>query len=64
MNIPPGFEGDRTNKVCTLRKALSELEQSPRAWFGRFTKFMKGFDYKQSQGKEGVTVLLVYVDKL
>lgn len=71
MNIPPGFEGDRGSKVCKLRKALYGLKQSPSAWFGRFTKAMKNFRYKQSQGDHtlfikhtvagGVTALLAYV---
>lgn len=48
------------------------MKWSPKTWFGRFTKAMKGFGYKQSQGdhtlftklsgKEGITVLLIYFD--
>ena len=74
MNIPPGFEGNTSNKVCKLKKALYGLKQSPRAWFGRFEKVMKEFGYKQSQGDHtlfikhsaarGVTALLVYVDDI
>ncbi|RVW53308.1 Retrovirus-related Pol polyprotein from transposon RE1 [Vitis vinifera] len=74
MNIPPGFEGNTSNKVCKLKKALYGLKQSPRAWFGRFAKVMKEFGYKQSQGdhtlfikhsaSEGVTALLFYVDDI
>ncbi|RVW49045.1 Retrovirus-related Pol polyprotein from transposon RE1 [Vitis vinifera] len=74
MNIPPGFEENTGNKVCKLKKALYELKQSPRAWFGRFAKVMKESGYKQSQGDHtlfikhsatrGVTVLLVYVDDI
>ena len=74
MNIPPGFEGNTSNKVCKLKKALYELKQSPMAWFGRFTKVMKEFGYKQSQGDHtffikhsavgGGTSLLVYVDDI
>ena len=45
MNIPP-----TSNKVCKLKKALYGLKQSPRAWFRRFSKVMKEFGYKQSQG--------------
>ena len=45
MNIPPRIEGNTGNKVCKLKKALYELKQSPRAWFGRFTKVMKEFRY-------------------
>ena len=49
MNIPPRFEGNTSNKVCKLKKALYWLKQSPRAWFERFAKVMKEFGYKQSQ---------------
>ena len=72
MNIPLGFERNTGNKVCELKKPLYGLKQSLRAWFGRFSKVMKEFGYKQSQGDHvlfikhstagGVTALLVYVD--
>ena len=74
MNIPPGFEGNTGSKMCKLKKAIYGLKQSPRAWFGRFSKVMKEFGYKQSQGDHtlfikhsaagGVTVLLVYVNDI
>ncbi|RVX08315.1 Retrovirus-related Pol polyprotein from transposon RE1 [Vitis vinifera] len=54
MNIPPGFEENTGNKVCKLKKALYELKQSPRAWFGRFANVMKESGYKQSQEKHEV----------
>ena len=49
------------------------LKQSPRAWFGRFTKSMRAFDYcknnsdhtlflKKQHGK--ITTLIVYVDDM
>ena len=41
MNIPPGFEGNTSNKVCKLKKALYGLKQYPRTWFGRFVEVMK-----------------------
>ena len=50
------------------------LKQSPRDWFGKFTKVMTGMKYNQSQGdhtlfiKKSVhgknTVLIVYVDDI
>ena len=75
MSILPGFKGKMiTNKVCRLRKALYELKQSPRAWFGRFVRVMKAIGYRQSQedhtlffkhlASGGVTILLVYVDDI
>lgn len=49
-----------------------QVEESPRVWFGRFTKAMRGMGYEQSQGDHtlfkkhsaigGVTTLIVYVD--
>jgi hypothetical protein len=75
MEIPPSF-ASRTGKdmVCKLKKVLYGLKQSPRAWFGRFTKVMRSLGYKQSQGDHtlfvkhsgsvGVCVLLVYVDDI
>ena len=59
--------------VCRLKKALYGLRQSPRAWFGRFTKSMKAFGYKQSNSdhtlfvkhKKGmITCVIVYVDDM
>ena len=50
MEIPPGFETKaNVNKVCRLRKSLYGLKQSPRAWFDRFTKVVKGQGYSQGQ---------------
>ena len=60
--------------MCKLKKVIYELKQSPRAWFGRFSKVMKEFRYKKCQGDHtlfikhfgvgGVTALLVYVDDI
>ena len=61
----------QSQKVCTLKKSLYELKQSPRAWFGRFIKSMRVFGYyqrnsdhtlflKKHPGK--ITTLIVYVD--
>ena len=35
-------------KVYKLKKSLYGLKQSPRAWFGRFTKSMRAFGYRQN----------------
>ncbi|KAI5317378.1 hypothetical protein L3X38_037085 [Prunus dulcis] len=75
MDSPPGCKmGPNTsNMVCKLRKSLYGLKQSPRAWFGKFSKSMKDFGYKQSNSdhtlflkhKKGkVTALIVYVDDM
>ena len=51
MKIPLRFERNgMANKVCRLRKTLYGLKKSPRSWLGRFSKVMKGIDYKQIQG--------------
>ncbi|CAL8990138.1 unnamed protein product, partial [Prunus brigantina] len=75
MDLPPGcnFTRDKGNQVCKLKKSLYGLKQSPRAWFGRFTKSMKVFGYTQSNadhtlflkrdGKK-LTALIVYVDDI
>ncbi|CAL9007664.1 unnamed protein product [Prunus brigantina] len=75
MDLPPGcnFTRDKGNQVCKLKKSLYGLKQSPRAWFGRFTKSMKFFGYTQSNadhtlflkrdGKK-LTALIVYVDDI
>ncbi|PRQ42655.1 putative RNA-directed DNA polymerase [Rosa chinensis] len=75
MDMPPGSQCklSEVGKVCRLRKSLYGLKQSPRAWFGRFTKAMKAFGYRQSNSdhtlfirhKAGkLTVLIVYVDDM
>ena len=45
MNYPSGCKMglDKGNIMCKLRKSLYELKQSPRVWFGKFSKSMKGF---------------------
>ncbi|KAJ4703138.1 Retrovirus-related Pol polyprotein from transposon TNT 1-94 [Melia azedarach] len=75
MEIPPGFATQTTiNKVCKLRKSLYGLKQSPRAWFDRFTKAIKGFGYNQCQADHTMfikqsfagrkAILIVYVDDI
>ena len=74
MSPPPGFEGRFGSKICKLEKALYGLKQSPRAWFERFTQFVKREGYNQAQSdhtlftkhsKEGkIAILIVYVDDI
>ena len=63
----------QSQKVYRLKKSLYGLKQSPRAWFGRFTKSMRAFGYcqinsdhtlflKKHHGK--ITTLIVYVDDI
>ena len=59
MDLPSGFDGGyEGRKVCRLSKSLYRLskslyglKQSPRAWFDRFTKFVKKYGYNQCQTK-------------
>ena len=74
MYPPVGMEKySSTTMVCKLKKALYGLKQSPRAWFGRFTKSMKNFGYKQSNldhtlflkhQKGKIATLIIYVDDM
>jgi hypothetical protein len=75
MEVPPGYGNNlAAHTVCKLKKALYDLKQSPRAWFGRFARVMMAMGYRQSQGDHtlfikhspsgGVTALLVYVDDI
>ena len=75
MELPPrcNMQSEGGKHVCRLKKALYSLKQSPRAWFGRFTKSMKALGYKQSNSdhtlfvkhKKGmITCLIVYVDDM
>ena len=61
------------SEVCKLKKSLYGLKQSPRAWFGRFTKSMRVFGYRQSNSDhtfflkkqhDKITALIVYVDDM
>ena len=75
MDLPPGCMIPEVccRKVCKLNKSLYGLKQSPRAWFGRFTKSMRSFSYHQSNSNHTlflkkqhgkITALIVYVDDM
>ncbi|RVW27298.1 Retrovirus-related Pol polyprotein from transposon RE1 [Vitis vinifera] len=75
MDLPPGcmVSEKQYQKVCKLKKSLYGLKQSPRAWFGRFTKSMRAFGYRQSNSDHTlflkkqhskITTLIVYVDDM
>ena len=74
MDIPPGYTHQEQEKlVCKLERSLYGLKQSPRAWFGRFCKAMKTYNYIQSDSDhtlfykhchDKVTILIIYVDDM
>ena len=75
MSPPPGYVlSNNPSDVCHLKKSLYGLKQSPRAWFGKFSKTMLLAGYFQSEGdhtlfikhsNDGkVALLIVYVDDI
>ena len=73
MDAPPRFNKIFTiNHVCKPKKALYELKQSPRPWFGRFTKAMIEMEFQQSQEDHTLSnalllersLLIVYIDDI
>ncbi|KAL9434213.1 hypothetical protein AB3S75_015674 [Citrus x aurantiifolia] len=74
MEPPPGFNEKFGSKVCKLKRSLYGLKQSPRAWFERFTNFVKSQGYDQGQSdhtlftkrsiEDKISVLIVYVDDI
>lgn len=41
MDPLPGFKERHGTRVCKLKKYLYGLKQSPKAWFERFTQYVK-----------------------
>ncbi|KAL4020683.1 hypothetical protein IC575_019464 [Cucumis melo] len=74
ISPPPGFEAQFGQQVYKLQKSLYGLKQSPRAWFDRFTTFVKSQGYSQGHfdhtlftkvSKTGkIVILIVYVDNI
>ena len=75
MDLLPGclVSENKSQKVCRSKKSLYGLKQSPRAWFGRFTKSMKAFGYPQNNSDhtlflkkhhDRIITLIVYVDDM
>jgi hypothetical protein len=72
---PPGFVAQREYRgcVCKLKKTLYGLEQSPRAWFGKFSEAVMEFGLHRCQTDHSVfhlhtsacyILLVVYVDDI
>ena len=63
-----------TKKMCRLKISSYCHEQSPRAWFKRFSKVVKSHGYIERQSdhslfikhslRKKVTVLIIYVNEL
>jgi len=74
MDPPLGFEERYGTRVCKLKKSLYELKQSPRAWFERFTQFVRKQAHTPGQADhtmfirhslEGKTTILIeYIDDI
>ncbi|RVW81598.1 Retrovirus-related Pol polyprotein from transposon RE1 [Vitis vinifera] len=74
LEQPPGFVAQgEYGKVCRLKKALYGLNQSPRAWFGKFSKEIQAFGMNKSEkdhsvfykkSAAGIILLVVYVDDI
>lgn len=74
MASPPGFSKSFGSQVCRLRKSLYGLKQSPKAWFDRFTKCVRGLGYNQGHSdhtlfikqtaNDKISILIVYVDDI
>ncbi|KAM1535363.1 hypothetical protein ACFX1Z_014373 [Malus domestica] len=75
MCQPDGYTvKGKENLFCKLKKSLYGLKQSPRQWYLRFNKFMRGQNYSRSQYDHCVyfkklqdgsfIYLLIYVDDM
>ncbi|KAI9186008.1 hypothetical protein LWI28_012937 [Acer negundo] len=74
MEFPLGFEPNDKRSVCKLQKTLYGLKQSPRAWFGKFTRAVKQYGYVQCKSDHtlflnhtpygDMTAFIVYVDDI
>ena len=74
MEQLPGFVAQgEIRKVCHLRKSLYGLNQSLRAWFGKFSHAIENFGMQKSKfdhsvfyknSEAGIILLVLYVDDI
>ncbi|KAK8949221.1 hypothetical protein KSP39_PZI006154 [Platanthera zijinensis] len=73
MQQPPGFETTGESRVCLLKRSIYGLNQSPRAWFDKFSKAVREVGFTRSSTdfsllthhqKTGTVLLLVYVNDI
>ena len=74
MCPPPGLEDMvKPGNVLRLKKAIYGLKQSPRAWYHKLSTTLNGRGFVKSQAdhslftltsKQGIVVILVYVDDI
>ncbi|RVW67394.1 Retrovirus-related Pol polyprotein from transposon TNT 1-94 [Vitis vinifera] len=65
MDLPLGcmVPEKQCQKVCKLKKSLYGLKQSPRAWFGRFTKSMRVLAIIKETGMSGCQPVNTPIEK-
>ena len=74
MEQPPGYVVQGEKMVCSLKKAIYGLKQSPRAWFEKFSNIAskKGFQrclvdhsvfFRRTPAGE-ITIMAVYFDDI
>lgn len=74
MEVHPSCIDKLEEKICWIKKSLYGLKKPLRAWFGKFTKVIVKFGYRQTQGDHTLFIkqrspsklfaLIVYVDDI
>nr|CAD1835482.1 unnamed protein product [Ananas comosus var. bracteatus] len=57
MSQPPGFISKTSpNHVCRLKKAIYELKQAPRAWYGKIAQYLLFYGFHVSNSDPSMFV--------